>query len=131
MVARYNATRLGLSARAQFVACNFGAALGGGFDLIVSNPPYIASDEMRRLSPEVRADPPRALDGGPDGLDGYRVIARQVRSLISSEGHLIVELGLGHAQAVAALFRQAGLSVVAARADLAGIRAPFMRTLPQ
>ena len=120
-VARDNAERFGFGARAQFVACNFGAALAGGFDLVVSNPPYVASGDIATLAPEVRHDPRRALDGGADGLDCYRAIAGQARALLAPDGHLVVELGSGQEQAAAALFRRAGLAPSAARADLAGI----------
>ena len=68
-VARDNARRLGLDARAAFVACDFGAALSPGFDLVVTNPPYIASGDIAALPAEVRDfDPRRALDGGRTGL---------------------------------------------------------------
>ena len=82
--ARDNATALGLARRASFVACDYGAALAGPFDLIVSNPPYIAHGDIATLAPEVSAfDPPRALDGGIDGLDGYRAIAADARRLLA------------------------------------------------
>ncbi|MEA3027556.1 MAG: release factor glutamine methyltransferase [Alphaproteobacteria bacterium] len=119
--ARDNAGRLGLASRAGFAACNFGAALTGSFDLMVSNPPYIASGDIARLPPEVRHDPHRALDGGADGLGCYRTIAGQVPKLLEVGGHLVVELGIGQEPAVAALFRAAGLAPSPARHDLAGI----------
>src|SRR5262249_14292886 len=73
--ARANAAALGLADRASFVLCDYGAALAGAFDLVVSNPPYIRRGEIATLMPEVRLyDPPRALDGGHDGLDGCRAI---------------------------------------------------------
>src|SRR5678815_5515147 len=61
--ARDNASRLGLASRAEFTACDFGAALSGPFDLIVSNPPYVVTADIAALAPEVRHDPRRALDG--------------------------------------------------------------------
>ena len=119
-LARHNARHLQLG-RAAFVACDFGAALVGSFDLIVANPPYIASDEIARLAPEVRDyDPPAALDGGPDGLDCYRAIAATIAPLLKPAGVLVVELGAGQAAAVGALFSQAGLAPVCLRTDLAG-----------
>ena len=70
------------------------AALDGPFDLVVSNPPYIAHDDIATLAPEVRDfDPPLALDGGADGLDGYRSIAQIARNLLSPDGVLVLELG--------------------------------------
>jgi release factor glutamine methyltransferase len=119
-LARHNAQHLQLG-RATFVVCDFGAALAGSFDLVVANPPYIASDEIARLAPEVRDyDPPSALDGGPDGLDCYRAIAATIPALLKPAGALVVELGAGQAAAVGALFSQAGLALVCLRTDLAG-----------
>ena len=119
--ARDNADRLGLAARAEFTVCDFGAALTGAFDLVVSNPPYIASADIATLAPEVRRDPRRALDGGADGLDCYRTIAGQVPRLLKPNGDLVVELGIGQEPAVATLFRAAGLTPSPARLDLSGI----------
>jgi release factor glutamine methyltransferase len=120
-VARDNARRLGLT-RAHFVACDMTAALGGSFDLIVCNPPYIASCDIAALASEVRDfDPRGALDGGPDGLDFYRAIAAAAPGLLAAGGTLIVELGSGQAQPVAALFAAAGLAPSAPRPDLAGV----------
>ena len=68
----------------------------GPFDLIVSNPPYVAHGDIASLAPEVRDyDPALALDGGADGLDGYRAIAADARRLLAPGGRLIVELGSG------------------------------------
>jgi release factor glutamine methyltransferase len=120
-VARDNARHLRLD-RAAFVACNMGAALRGPYDLIVANPPYIASGEIATLAPEVRDyDPRSALDGGDDGLDRYRVIAATAPTLLTPEGVLVVELGAGQAAAVAALLAAAGLDPSPPRADLHGV----------
>jgi release factor glutamine methyltransferase len=119
--ARGNANELGLLARAHIVAGDFGAALAGGFDLVVSNPPYVASDDIAALAPEVRCDPRRALDGGIDGLDAYRAIAREAKRLIAPDGHLVVELGHGQAAAVTTLFTAAGLALSALHPDLSGV----------
>ena len=119
--ARGNASRLGLATRAEFTVSDFGATLAGTFDLVVSNPPYIASADIDTLSPEVRHDPRRALDGGADGLNCYRTIAGQVPRLLKANGDLVVELGIGQELAVATLFRAAGLVPSPARPDLSGI----------
>lgn len=120
-VARDNARRLGLD-RAQFLACDIAAALHGPFDLIVSNPPYIASHEIAALAPDVRDFDPRcALDGGPDGLKFYRSIAAAVPPLLAPGGALVVELGSGQLQAVAALFAAQGLAPLPPRYDLGGV----------
>jgi release factor glutamine methyltransferase len=121
-VARVNAERHALATRCTFVTCDIAAGLPGPFDLIVSNPPYIAHDDIAALAPEVRNfDPALALDGGADGLNGYRAIAKDARRLLAPGGRLIVELGAGQEAAVCALFTNAGLTVGATRNDLAGI----------
>jgi release factor glutamine methyltransferase len=121
-VARANAERLGLVARCAFLECDIAEGVTGPFDLIVSNPPYIARDDIATLDPDVRDyDPRLALDGGRDGLDAYRAIARDARRLLAPGGRLFVELGAGQAPAVGELLTEAGLSVGAARNDLAGI----------
>jgi release factor glutamine methyltransferase len=127
-----NAAALDLSARASFVACDYGTALRGPADLLVCNPPYIARGDIAGLQAEVRDfDPQRALDGGPDGLDGYRAIASDVRRLLAPGGILVVELGQGQLGAVTSLFAATGLEPVTARHDLSGIaRAVVMRGPP-
>ena len=120
-MARDNARRLGLT-RAAYVACDMAAALRGPFDLIVSNPPYVASADIAALPPEVRLfDPLRALDGGPDGLHFYRALAAAAPTLLAAGGALVVELGAGQAESVAALFAAAGLAPSAPRPDLNGM----------
>jgi release factor glutamine methyltransferase len=121
-IARANAERNGLSACCKFVACDIAAGVRGIFDLVVSNPPYVPRGDIAALTPEVRDYAPAlALDGGHDGLDGYRAIAGVARALLAPAGRLIVELGAGQEPAVRALFTNAGLKVTVARKDLAGI----------
>ncbi|WP_420134475.1 peptide chain release factor N(5)-glutamine methyltransferase [Rhodopseudomonas sp.] len=122
-IARANAVALALSDRAHFVACDYASALSGAFDLIVSNPPYIPAGDIAALDIEVRDhDPRRALDGGADGLDAYRLIAPESVRLLRPGGALVVEIGQGQGDDVAALMRAAGLVVSEApRADLGGI----------
>lgn len=120
--ARANAVALGLAGRAAFVACDHGAALAGGFDLIVANPPYVASADIATLQAEVRDfDPRPALDGGTDGLTAYRAIARDARRLLAPGGALVVELGAGQRDAVTSLTAAAGLVTAACRSDLSGV----------
>ncbi|RQH09528.1 peptide chain release factor N(5)-glutamine methyltransferase [Bradyrhizobium sp. RP6] len=131
--ARDNAAALGLADRAAFVACSYAAALGGPFDLIVSNPPYIPSGEIPKLSIEVRGhDPHLALDGGNDGYDAYRALIPQAAERLAPGGALIVEAGLGQAQNIETLMRGAALSLDRPpKADLAGIpRAVSARKMP-
>lgn len=121
-VARGNAERLKLASRCSFVACNLADGVQGRFDLIVSNPPYIARGAIASLDPEVRDfDPRLALDGGADGLDAYRAIAASVLPLLAPGGRLIMELGVGQAPPVTALFEAAKFIVLSIRNDLGGI----------
>jgi len=121
LVAQDNAQGLKFG-RATFVACDLAAAFGGRFDLIVSNPPYIASCAIATLAPEVRDfDPHAALDGGPDGLDFYRLIAATAPPLLKAGGALVVELGIGQAPAVAALLSGTRLLPSPPRYDLQGL----------
>jgi release factor glutamine methyltransferase len=121
--AHSNAVDLGLADRAQFIACDYAAALAGDFDLIVSNPPYVRSAEIADLAPEVRDhDPRRALDGGSDGLDAYRALVPQAAGRLVPRGILAVEVGAGQSAEVAQLMTAAGLTPEGApKADLAGV----------
>lgn len=121
--ARENARALALDHRSDFVVSDFGTALGECFDLVVSNPPYIATAELPELPSEVRDHDPRlALDGGPDGLDCYRRIAGEAVRLLKPGGTLVVEIGAGQCAAVTAIFATAGLEPAAPpRLDLAGV----------
>ncbi len=119
-IARDNARHLQIE-RTGFVACDLGAALGGTFDLVVANPPYIASGDIAALAPDVRDyDPRAALDGGPDGLDCYRAIATTIPRLLGRAGTLVVEVGSGQAADVGAVFSRAGLVPVRVHNDLRG-----------
>ena len=110
-VARANATRHQVSDRIIFHKGDGFAALPGelSFDLIVSNPPYIPTAEIQNLQPEVRDHDPRvALDGGADGLDFFRAIAVHAPAALRSGGRLMLEIGDGQAEPVAALLAHAG-----------------------
>jgi release factor glutamine methyltransferase len=123
VTARNNAKQLGLARRAAFMACHYAAAIAGRFDLIVSNPPYISSADIAELAREVRDhDPPRALDGGADGLDAYRALIPQAAGLLAAGGTLIVEAGIGQRGAIEALMTASRLRLdPAAKCDLSGI----------
>jgi release factor glutamine methyltransferase len=128
-----NARDLGLARRAAFVACDYASALSGGFDLIVSNPPYIRSAEIDDLASEVRDhDPLGALDGGSDGLDAYRALIPQAVRLLAPGGGLALEVGHDQSADVEQLMAAAGLTLRGPpRTDLAGIpRAVAGRKLP-
>jgi release factor glutamine methyltransferase len=121
-LARENAQRLGVASRATFAACDFGAAVAPGCDLVVTNPPYVRTGDIATLAPEVgRFDPRAALDGGPDGLAAYRVIAAQAARILTPGGCLVAEIGHGQGPDVAALFRAAGFIEIGIWPDLGGV----------
>lgn len=120
-VAARNAAALGLAARAKFVLADWCSSLEGRYDLIVSNPPYIAAAEMEGLSDEVRHHEPHlALSPGGDGLAAYRQIAQGAPARLLSGGRLIVEIGPTQSAAVSGLFAAQGLSQIETRRDLDG-----------
>lgn len=120
--ARGNAEALGLAARAQFFVGDWATALAATFDVVVANPPYIATDAIAELSREVVSyDPRRALDGGADGLAGYRAIADGLSRVLAPRGIFAGEIGIGQAPAVGALLRAGGLAIDGCERDLAGI----------
>ncbi len=119
-LARRNAQSLNLARRAAFIAGNWAEALGGKFDLVLSNPPYIEHADIPALMPEVAAyEPAMALDGGADGLFAYRAIIADLPRILNPDGLAVLELGAGQAISVAALANAAGLSCQL-RCDLAG-----------
>jgi release factor glutamine methyltransferase len=122
-VARRNAAQLGLEDRAKFIASNYGSAINGRFDLVVSNPPYIATSQIATLERDVRDyDPRPALDGGPDGLSAYRAIVADATRLLAPGGSLVLEIGQGQENDVARLLTNAELVLAGEpRRDLARI----------
>lgn len=120
-----NATRLGLAARAGFLRHSWEAGLdlpGGPWDVVVSNPPYIASGDIAGLAREVAGyDPPAALDGGPDGLAAYRALIPAAAGALRAGGLIALEIGLGQAASVEGLLAQAELRPQRRVCDLAGV----------
>ena len=121
-VARDNATRNNLTGRANFMAGNWADGLPDDhFDLAVSNPPYITTEVLAGLEPEVRDHEPHlALDGGVDGLDVYRILIPELFRIVRPGGHALVEIGYDQAEPVTGLFVSAGLIDVTLTHDLAG-----------
>ncbi len=120
-VARRNAADLGLGGRAAFVCCDWGAALSGGWQVIVSNPPYIMPSEAPDLAPEVvDYDPPLALFGGRDGIDAYRRFVPSLGQRLSPDGLCALEVGDGQAGSVESILSGAGLGVLSRARDLGG-----------
>ncbi len=120
--ARLNAETHGVGDRAMFLCGNWTDALWGKFDLIISNPPYICSDVIATLEPEVALyDPLLALDGGRDGLIAYRKIIASAHPLVSENGCVLLELGNGQLAAVSSILCDAGFAVKSVNQDLSGI----------
>jgi len=109
-VARENAANLDLNTRCALLRGDWTAGLAeANFDLVVANPPYIPSAVIETLDPEVRDHEPRlALDGGPDGLDAYRLLAPEILRALKPGGVFAVEIGYDQGEAVTALFQTAG-----------------------
>lgn len=119
-VAEKNARRLGISA--GFVESDLFEAVRGKYGMIVSNPPYIRTDEIKDLQEEVKLhDPVIALDGREDGLYYYRRIVRESRSYLEEGGALLFEIGCDQAEAVSGLMSGAGFSEITVKKDLAGL----------
>lgn len=120
-IAGENAERLGVADRLILPLSDWFDDIGSRFDLIVSNPPYIALNEMDCLAPEVKNwEPHLALTDGADGLSAYRAIACGAPRHLTEGGRLLVEVGAAQSQAVIGIFRAAGLEDVHAHPDLDG-----------
>lgn len=119
-VARENAANLDLAGRTALLRGDWTNGLGDdSFDLVVSNPPYIATEVIETLEPEVRDHEPRlALDGGPDGLDAYRFLAGEILRVLKPGAMFAVEIGYDQSADVEALFREAGAQNVRTIKDL-------------
>ncbi len=135
--ARANARAAGVADRARFVQADWLRGIGGCFDVVVSNPPYIARAELAALSREVRAhDPAAALDGGADGLAAYRAILGEIGRVLKPGGIAAFEVGQGQAGAVSAMMRAAGMTPAlpdgaASAFDLAGIERALVMKRPE
>jgi len=113
-LARRNCDALGVGARARFVQTSWLGGITARFDLIVTNPPYVASGDIVGLAPEVaRHDPRGALDGGVDGLSAYREISQLLARSLAPGGLVLMEIGAGQEPAVAAILAGVGIEVFA------------------
>ena len=128
-LAARNAVANGLAARAFFVCSDWAAPIRGRFALILANPPYVESQAIAGLMPEVaKFEPISALDGGRDGLDAYRALMPGVAASLAPGGAVVLEIGAEKRAPVTAIAAGQGLFVAEVRADLAGIpRAMVLR----
>lgn len=126
-VARANAAALGVDGRAELVLGDWRqpgwhGRLGGPFDLLVSNPPYVEAGAIDGLMPEVsRFEPRLALDGGTDGLAAYRAIAAEAPRLVTTGGRILLEVGAGQASEIYGIFQSAGFTAESPWKDLGGL----------
>ncbi len=121
-VAEENAVSLALSNRVAFQAGNWCEGLEHGWDIIISNPPYIGLDEKNALAPEVlNYDPDLALFAENKGMRDYQTLIPQAATILNEGGVLVIEAGQGQAEAINTLMRDAGLVVSAPKKDLGGI----------
>lgn len=120
-VATANAQGLGLAGRCRFLAGDWASAIAGRFDVVLSNPPYLAKDELSEVAPEVGEYEPRsALDGGDDGFAAYRTIVPELPSLLTPGGRVYLECGPGQAGPLSDMMAAVGLREIVRRHDLAG-----------
>jgi len=121
-VAQGNAVSLGLQSRAEFMASHWCMRVAGTFDIVISNPPYIPTDDIAELAPEVANwEPKLALDGGADGMSCYRAIVASLRGSLNPGGIAALELGMGQLPAVEALAQENGLTPTGVGYDIQGI----------
>ena len=133
-VARKNATHFGIDHQCQFIRGNWSPTdskepEAKKFDLVMSNPPYIATSDIAALSPAVRDfDPIGALDGGKDGLQAYREIAKRLDSILAPGGIIALEIGAGQQDAVVSIFSGVSCLLISHHKDLSGhVRALLLR----
>ncbi len=119
--ARRNASRHGVETRARLVEGSWDAARPGPYELILANPPYIASAEMADLGPELGHEPASALESGPDGLEAYRALAPVLKACLAPDSWAFLEIGSGQGSDVASVLMGKGLEIAGLTPDLAGI----------
>jgi len=129
--AQKNATRLGLEGRAKFQMNNWADGITEKFDIVISNPPYIAHEDIAGLMPEVgNYDPVAALDGGEEGLEVYHFLIPQLSRLLKPQGFAIFEVGIGQAKTVGDIFKKNGFTEISTHRDLSGIERCVVAYIP-
>jgi release factor glutamine methyltransferase len=121
-ITRQNYQQLGLKNQVNFLVQNWGEGLNEHYDLVISNPPYIAKGEISDLQLDVQNyEPKLALDGGNDGLDCYRAITQQLPKLLSINGIALFEIGINQAEPIKAIVESYDFQVIEEVRDLANI----------
>jgi release factor glutamine methyltransferase len=129
-IAKKNAKELGLNNRAKFYQGNWMEDIHDQFDIIVTNPPYVAEPDMEFLDREIRLfEPHLALSGGPDGVAAYRLIAKESITRLKTAGILVVEIGINQAQSIRDIFVQNGLKIIKTQRDFSNIDRCILATV--
>ncbi len=121
-IAEENAREIGITKAVRFINKDWNNLVLSNVDMVVSNPPYISKAEIENLSKDVKDyDPLLALDGGEDGLQCYRDIARKTSDFLKDKGYILLEVGYNQAEAVKNIFIKQGFKFIAVKKDLGGI----------
>jgi len=129
-IAKKNAKELGLNNRAKFYRGNWMEGILDQFDIIVTNPPYIAEPDIKLLDREIQLfEPHLALSGGPDGVSAYRLIAKGSIARLKTAGILVVEIGINQAQSIKNIFIENGLEIIKTQRDFSNIERCILATV--
>lgn len=116
-IAKRNASLNGVEGRIEFIESDIFKNIRGLFDIIISNPPYVAREEFEELPPEVLTEPALALDGGRGGLDFFKAIISEAPDYLMPGGYISLEIGYGQRQAVEDLIDLSGLELIGVKKD--------------
>ena len=121
-IAKQNSKKLNLETQSNFLVSNWMSSVNYKYDLVVSNPPYIASEDIKKLSKSVKIyDPILSLDGGDDGLNSYRLIASDLKRVISMNALIIIEIGYNQSLQVIDIFKKNDFKLIKKYNDINGL----------
>ena len=121
-IAKQNSKKLNLEIQSNFLISNWMSSLNYKYDLVVSNPPYIASEDIKKLSKSVKIyDPILSLDGGDDGLNSYRLIASDLKRVVSKNALIIIEIGYNQSLQVIEIFKKNNFKLMKKYNDINGL----------
>ena len=121
-IAKQNSKKLNLETQSNFLVSNWMSSINYKYDLVVSNPPYIASEDIKKLSKSVKIyDPILSLDGGDDGLNSYRLIASDLKRIISMNALIIIEIGYNQSLQVIDIFKKNDFKLIKKYNDINGL----------
>ena len=121
-IAKQNSKKLNLETQSNFLISNWMSSVNYKYDLVVSNPPYIASEDIKKLSKSVKIyDPILSLDGGDDGLNSYRLIASDLKRVVSKNALIIIEIGYNQSLQVKEIFKKNNFKFIKKYNDINGL----------